>query len=60
MNPGMSLVDIECGRYTLSFFRGNSTGYTGNAYARTGTPKHQKRNKVRAKMARASRKANRR
>lgn len=56
MHHYSSLNDIIGGRYTLSF------GYTGNytpAWQGQGTPKHQKRNKVRAKMAKASRKANR-
>jgi hypothetical protein len=57
MNPFSSLDDIMYGRYTLSF------GYSGKytpAWEGRGTPKYHKRNKNRAKMAKASRKANRR
>lgn len=54
MHPFSSLNDVLYGRYSLSF------GYTGHyTPAKYGTPKRQKRNKVRAKMAKASRKTNR-
>lgn len=61
MNPGNSLMDIELGRYSLSFGGGSyAVGFTGNVEKRSGTPKYQKRNKVRTKMAQASRRKNRR